>query len=194
MKISVIIVSYNTKKILRECLTSIFDKTKGLDFEVVIVDNASTDGSVEMLESRYKDIKILRNKENLGFAKANNQGIEVATGDYVLLLNSDTNLLENSLKVMVDYMGSNPDVGISSCQLVGKDGEIQPSGGFFPDLCRVFAWMFFLDDLPVVNKFIKPFHPHGPKFYTNDKWYNFFHYQDWVTGAFFLIRKEVIKK
>lgn len=190
MKISVIIVSFNTKRLLLDCLNSVLRKTKGLETEIIVVDNASDDGSIEAIE-KIK-IKLIKNKDNLGFARANNQGIKESTGDYILLLNSDTKFLENSLKTMTDFMEEKRRVGIATCQLVGENGEVQPSGGFSPNLIRVAAWMFFLDDLPDVNKLIKSFHPHPPSFYTKDSWYQSFHYQDWVTGAFFLIRKKVI--
>jgi GT2 family glycosyltransferase len=93
---------------------------------------------------------------------------------------------------MIEFMDKNNKVGIASCQLVSENGDIQPSGGFFPTLSRVFTWMFFLDDLPLVGKLVKPFHPHAPRFYTRNPWYQEEHFQDWVTGAFFLIRKDVI--
>lgn len=191
MKISVIIVNFNTQKLLKDCLQSIFEKTQGLEFEVIVVDNASGDGSQEMVKKDFPQVILLENKKNLGFAAGNNLGLKKAKGEYLLLLNSDTELIENSLLKMVEVMEKNPKVGIASCQLVGKTGEIQPSGGFFPHLGRVFAWMFFLDDLPFLSWWIKPFHPHPPQFYTRDSWYQQPHFQDWVTGAFFLIRKQV---
>lgn len=162
--------------------------------EVIVVDNASTDQSSEMVQKEFSKVVLIKNKKNLGFAAGNNIGIKRAKGDFILLLNSDTRLVEDSLTKMVDYMENNPRVGISSCQLVGKDGEIQASGGFFPSIFRVFAWMFFLDDIPLLGSLIKPFHPHSPNFYTKDPWYKSEHFQDWVTGAFFLIRKKAVKE
>lgn len=194
MDLTVVIVNFNTRNLLKNCLDSIFEKTKDINFEVIVVDNASIDGSPEMVEKGFFKVKVIKNKKNLGFAKANNQGIKMASGRYILLLNSDTELIENSFKVMVEYMDKEPKVGISSCQLINKDGSIQASGGFFPTLPRVFAWMFFLDDLPIVGRLIRPFHPHEPGFYTHDPWYKTKHFQDWVTGAFFLIKDKVIKK
>ena len=160
--------------------------------EVIVVDNASTDQSSEVVQKEFPKVVLIKNKKNLGFATGNNIGIKKAKGEYILLLNSDTRLVEDSLTKMVSFMEKNPKVGISSCQLIGENGEIQASGGFFPNLLRVFAWMFFIDDLPFIGRFIKPFHPHQPKFYIYDPWYKTEHLQDWVTGAFFLIRKKVI--
>lgn len=192
MKISVIIVNFNTQKLLKDCLSSLFEKNKKVKMEVIVVDNASSDGSAEMVERFFPKLILIENKKNLGFAAGNNVGLKSASGEYLLLLNSDTQFLENSLEQMIDFMDNHPSVGISSCQLVGGDGQIQPSGGFFPNLPRIFAWMFFLDDLPFIGGRLKPFHPHSPKFYTRDRWYLDEHFQDWVTGAFFLMRRQVL--
>lgn len=192
MKISVVIVNYNTKRLLKDCLDSIFKKTKGIEAQVIVVDNASSDGSQEMVRKNFPKVTLIENKKNLGFATGNNIGIKKAKGEYILLLNSDTKLVEDSPTKTVNFMEKNPKIGISSCQLIGEDGEIQASGGFFPNLFLVFAWMFFIDDLPFAGKLIRSFHPHAPKFYIHDPWYKKQHFQDWVTGAFFLVRKKVI--
>lgn len=193
MKISVIIVSYNTKKLLKECLDSLFEKNKDQNMEVIVVDNASTDGSQLMVKKNFPLVNFLENKENLGFATGNNIGLRRSKGEYALLLNSDTRFVENSIEKMIGFIEKNPKVGIASCQLIYENGEIQPSGGFFPSLWRVLIWMLFIDDLPFIGKYLKSFHPHPPAFYTQDNWYRREHFQDWVTGAFFLIRSKVIK-
>lgn len=202
MDLSVIVVSYNTKALLKDCLKSVENQTRGISFEVFVVDNASTDGSVEMVKRLFPKVKVLENRENLGFAAGNNRALHESSGRFLLLLNSDTKLIENSLEKMVSFMEKNKKIGISSCQLINPDGLIQASGGFFPNFFRIFTWMFFLDDLPFVSSLIKPFHPHTPSFYLaktsfvylKQKWFEEDHSQDWVTGAFFLMRKEVFKK
>ncbi|OGM24950.1 hypothetical protein A3D00_05030 [Candidatus Woesebacteria bacterium RIFCSPHIGHO2_02_FULL_38_9] len=181
MDLSIIIVSFNTKKLLLDCVNSIFNNTKKIVYEIIIVDNGSSDGSAHLTGN----FKLIGNKENLGFAKANNQGIEKAKGRYILLLNSDTVILDNVLGEMVEWMGRNSKVGIVSCSLKNKDGSLQATGGYFPTLPRVFAWMFFLDDFPILERVIKSFHPHQQNYLKE-------HQQDWVTGAFFLIRRQVI--
>lgn len=193
--LSIIIVSFNTRDLLRNCLKSIYNlKPEASNLEVIVVDNDSTDGSPAMVKKEFSQVKLIVNKKNLGFAAANNQGIKKAQGRYLLLLNPDTLILENALAKMVAFMDKNKKIGIATCQLLNEDKTVQASGGFFPDLPRAFAWMFFLDDLPFVSRLIKTYHPHEPSFYTKDPFYQKEHFQDWVTGAFFLIRKEVVEK
>jgi len=192
--LSVIVVSFNTKKLLSDCLFSVYSKTKGIDFEVIVVDNDSRDDSPQMVEANFPGVVLIKNGQNLGFAAANNQGLKMAKGRYLLLLNSDTKLIENTLFKMVQWMDGHKKIGVSSCQLLNQDETIQATGGFFPTLPRVLAWMMFWDDLPFVDRVVKPIHPHEPKFYFRHSWYKKEHFQDWVTGAFFLIRREVVKK
>jgi GT2 family glycosyltransferase len=193
MELSVIVVSYNTKNLLKQCLASVFKYTKGINFEVLVIDNASEDDSAAMIKKDFLQARLIENKKNLGFAAANNQGIKQAKGKYVLLLNSDTILKENSLRKMIDWMEKNKKVGVASCQLVYQDGSIQRTGGYFPNLLRIFSWMFFFDDLPLIKELIKPFHPHEPRTgWLSSQYFQKQHFQDWVTGAFFLVRKRVI--
>jgi GT2 family glycosyltransferase len=234
MKLSIIIVSYNTKELLQQCLESIADSLRNqvqssklkvknnqlslANTEVIIVDNNSTDGSQEYLaklkaqNSKFKtetqslkpknksgkklpNIKIILNKENAGFSKANNQGIEKARGKYILLLNSDTIMTEkNFFTEAINFLAENKKIGVLGPKLLWENGQAQPSGGYFPTLPRLSTWALMLDDLPLVNKIIKPYHPHQPSFYTKDLYYQKNHYQDWVTGACFFIKRAVIDK
>jgi len=158
-----------------------------------VVDNDSKDGSADMVEKDFSQVELIKNKKNLGFAAANNQALRQAQGKYVLLLNSDTVLVENSLKKMIAWMEKNKKVGISSCQLVYENGGLQRTGGYFPNLLRVFNWMFFIDDLPLIKEIIRPFHPHEPRTgWLSSQYFQKQHFQDWVTGAFFLIRRKVV--
>lgn len=159
-----------------------------------MVDNASSDGSPQMVKSDFPKVALLKNSKNLGFAAANNQALKKAKGEFLLLLNSDTEFIEDSLLKMVSFMRQNKKIGIASCQLLDKRGLIQASGGFFPTLPRIFAWMFFLDDLPLFSSLVKSFHPHPPSFYLKQDWYEEKHHQDWVTGAFLMMRREVYEK
>lgn len=134
MDISVIIVNYNTKEITKQCLDSIYKWTKDVDFEVIVVDNASCDGSQSMLES-YPKINYLQSGANLGFGKANNLGFQHSKGRYILLLNSDTYLLNNALKAFVEEFNSLPEnIGCIGGWLRSPDGTPNHSYSIIPNL------------------------------------------------------------
>lgn len=126
IELSIIIISYNTKTLLGECLETLFQPQK-VNLEIIVVDNASSDGSVNLVEEKFKKVKIIKNKANLGFAKATNMGIKIAKGKYVLLLNSDTRTNSLALKMLVDFANKNPEIGIVGARLLNRDGSIQPS-------------------------------------------------------------------
>ena len=130
--LSVIIVNWNTRKLLRQCLNSIKRWTHALTYEIVVVDNGSADGSPEMVTREFPRIHLIRNQNNVGFARANNQAISHTSGRSVLLLNSDTALQENSCKAMVDFMDAHPPVGLAGARLVNPDGTHQESCDLFP--------------------------------------------------------------
>jgi len=194
--LSIIIISYNTKKLTLECINSIIRNTHGISYEIIMVDNASDDGSVKAVEklSLKFPIRVISNSENVGFGQGNNQGMKIEKGRYILLLNTDTLIKGNLLCEMVNWMDKNKEVGISSCALKNKDGSIQGTGGYFPTLFRVFAWMTFLEDLPGIDYIIKPFHPmHGQSpFYKAEGFFKKTSERDWITGAYLLMRKEVV--
>lgn len=193
IELSIVIVSFNTKKYLRLCLDSVFLNLKGLSSEVIVVDNGSSDGSVSFLEKLAKigKIRFIKNSENKGFAAGNNAAISKARGQYILLLNSDTLIQDDIFTPLIPYLAKHSEAGIVSIKLLNKDGSIQGNGGYFPTLIRVFSWMI-IQDLPFVDFFIKPFHPLKAKnFWTNRRFYDKERDLDWVTGAFFLVRREV---
>jgi GT2 family glycosyltransferase len=123
--LSIIIVNWNTKDLIHNCLVSIVQETTGIHFEIVVVDNGSQDGSVEMLKEHFPKIILIENEENVGYSKANNQGISHSTGRYVCLLNSDTVILENALSKMVHFLDENPSTGATTCLLINPDGSDQ---------------------------------------------------------------------
>ena len=151
MKLSIIIVSFNTKKLILDCLESIFATTGDLNLEVIVVDNDSVDDSPVAIKDNFPQVKLITNTTNTGFAKANNQGIKVSSGDYIMLLNSDTIVKPNALEILIDYLDSHPQVGIAAPQLLNPDGSIQPNGGYLPRLSNIIAWMLFIDDLPFIR-------------------------------------------
>lgn len=193
--ISIIIISYNTAELTEQCIRSVLMDKKfkkdEIPFEIIVVDNDSSDDSVSRIE-KIDGVRLIKNRDNVGFGKANNQALKIAKGNYILLLNSDTKVIHGAITQTLDWLSSHPEAGIATAQLLNHDGTIQPSGGFFPNIFNFFTWITGLDDLPLVNKIIKPIHPHSPEFYLKDSFYLKDHCQDWVTGAFLLVRKELI--
>ena len=130
--VSVIIVSWNTRDLLAQCLSSLFDADDGLGLEVIVVDNASQDDSVEYVAEHFGQVKIIANETNNRQAIAWNQGLEIATGRNVLLLDSDTIVHKGALKSMVDLLDNTPDAGFCSCQLLNSDGTTQSTVSNLP--------------------------------------------------------------
>ena len=195
LKLSIVIIS-SKKDFLFDCLKTVNSAVVGLKSEIIIVDNASEDNIGKMVKSKYPKMKVIRREKNGGFGENNNMGMKIAKGKYVLLLNDDTKIVnKNTLKEMVSWMDNHPEVGVSSCALVNTDKKTyQGSGGYFPTLFRVFAWMSFLDDIPILDRIIKPYHPlHGwSPFYKGEGYFKEKHKQGWVTGAYFLMRKKAM--
>jgi len=139
LDISVIVVSFNTKDLLLNCLASVYETIKGIPFEVWVVDNNSTDGTVEATRERYPAVKIITNTENVGFAAANNKAFRQMNGDYALLLNTDTVLTDGSVKELFNFMEANPEAGMSCGQLLNLDGSRQNSIANFPSFLTLFC-------------------------------------------------------
>lgn len=137
LDLSIVIVNWNTREILRECLTSVFECLGGVHAEVFVVDNASIDGSARMVTGRFPQVQLIENSENFGFAKANNQAIRVARGRHVLLLNSDTVVLGDVLQKSVEYMDANTNVGVMGCRVLNADGTVQLTCSRFPTLLNL---------------------------------------------------------
>lgn len=139
--ISVIIVTWNSEKWIKRCLDSILATSGDLQIEIIVVDNFSKDKTLEILKPYSSQIKLVQNSSNLGYARGCNQGLKMAQGNYVLLLNPDTEIKENSLQKMLDFMEKNSDVGALGPQLLDFDGEIQPSCRSFPNY-KLLLWEF----------------------------------------------------
>lgn len=185
MHVSVIIVNYNTLELTKNTIDSVIEKTKDLTYEIILVDNASTDGSVEFFEKKYKDkIIFVKNNENLGFGRANNKGIEIAKGKYVFLLNSDTLLINNAIKILFDFMEKNEDCGVCGGNLF--DVNLKPTHSFLRKLPCLSSEINFQ-----LNFFSKVFRKVMNK--RND-----FNYSKkekevgYITGADMMIRKKVL--
>lgn len=132
--VSIVIVNWNTRECLRDCLASIYAQTRHIVFEVVVVDNASEDGSAAMVRAQFPQVRLIENRENRGFAAANNQGIAMVHARYVLLLNPDTVVLDGAVQKIVAYADEHRDAGVVGCQVWMNETEIQRTCFSFPSV------------------------------------------------------------
>lgn len=184
-KLSIIIVNYNTKILLRNCLDSIIDHATNVDYEIVVVDNASSDGSQDMIREMYPRIKLQCNEVNVGFSRANNQGCRIGAGDYFLFLNSDTLVRDGAILTMLTYLKNNPDAGLVGPKIVGPENRPSRSYMRFLDVrflfmgSKYFSW--FLD--------VEKYHLH----YDH---YDFSSVQSvpWLSGACLMTKRSVFQE
>lgn len=146
--LSIVVISFNTVSVLRNCLNSVFGHCKRLNIEVFVVDNASIDGSPTMVEQEFPEVRLVRNEHNRGFAAANNQAMEESTGRHVLLLNSDTVVLGDVLRDSVAYLDEHPDVAAMGCRVLNSDYSLQLSCTQVPGLLNLFLLTSGLSRLP----------------------------------------------
>ena len=187
MDVSIIIVAWNVRDLLRDCLESVYRETKGIEFEVIYVDNGSKDGSVEMVQKQFPQARIIQNSDNKGFIRANNQGIEIATGRYVLLLNSDTIVLDNAIAKTLGFADQHPDAAVVGCRVLNPDRTLQQS------CFRFYSTFNMLLDVTYLSRAF-PEHPlFGRKIYGG--WnYDTVREVDVVVGCFSLVRMAAIKQ
>ena len=185
MDVSIIIVNYNTKKLLQNCIQSIFEKTVNLSFEVIVIDNASSDGSQEMVINYFPKVVLLASQENMGFGKANNLGVTMSNGNYLFFLNSDTLLLNNAVKIFYDFFESNNNKGFSIAGSVLLDSDLVPvhSSGCFPSQYSVLKEVFC--NYVNVGKYFKSIQER--LFFDDDDCFEV----DYITGANLFIKKNV---
>lgn len=187
MDVSIIIVAWNVREMLRNCLKSVYEQTRGISFEVIYVDNASKDGSVEIVTREFPDVKIIKNAENRGFIKANNQGIKVAQGRYVLLLNSDTIVLDNTIAKLVKFADVHPQAAVVGCRVLNLDRSLRNTCFMYPSLLNMFLAATYLYKVFPKSKFF------GREYMT---WWNYDDVREVETicGCFSLVRNEAIKQ
>jgi GT2 family glycosyltransferase len=186
---SIIIVNYNTCQLLLDCLHSVVENTAGMPVEIWVVDNASTDSSVAIVQSSFPEVHLIANDTNLGYARANNQALAQVGGDILLLLNPDTQLRSSVFNALEQVFESNAAIGAVGPQLLNADGSIQPSYGRFASAWTEFLFQTFL------FKVIPPPFPIGEVVHPlQRRQYKNMHEVDWVTGACLAIRKEVIER
>ncbi len=187
MDLSIIIVSWKVKDLLQSCLKSIFEETENISFEVILIDNASQDGTVEMVREKFPSVLLMGSKENLGFAKGNNIAIPGAKGRYVLLLNPDTFILDRALEKMARFMDAHSEYDACGCKLLYPDGTLQESCRRFPGF-----WSQFFILLKLHNFF--PRWACIGKYYMKDFKYDEVCEVDQVMGACLMARKGVFEK
>jgi len=184
-ELSIVIVSYNTKDLLRECLQTVQTEAAGISTEIILVDNNSSDGSPQMVETEFPTVKVIRSVINLGFGAANNLALEAAQGRYIVLLNSDAFLSTGSLRIARDRMDAHPRAALAGARLVGRDFSWQPSARMFPHVLSDALVMTGLAAKYPKSRFFGHFDrtwadPLQPS------------QADWVPGAFSIIRAEVL--
>ena len=182
MIISVILISYNTAKMSIEALDALFTSQGDFKLEVFVVDNASKDDSVDLIRKAYPNITLIENSVNVGFGRANNQVLDLVTGDYVLLLNTDAFVQPDTLQKTLQYIESQPKCGVLGVRLIGRDGEQQPSCRYFPTPFNLFAYGFGLDRWLPNLQMVEDAN-WDPSLTKNC---------DWVPGCYYLVRKQVI--
>jgi len=184
-RISIIIVSWNVADFLRECLQSILKQPSDVSFEVIVVDNASTDATVELVRKEFPGVILIANDTNFGFAAANNQGILRASGEYLLLLNPDTQVLNNCLAMCLKIMAENHHIGILGCKHLNPDRTLQPSVRRLPRL---------VDQLLVATKLAKLLGNTQTirRYYAKDFDYKKEQSAEQVAGSFLMFRRELL--
>ncbi|RKZ93659.1 MAG: glycosyltransferase family 2 protein [Candidatus Parabeggiatoa sp. nov. 1] len=181
--LSIIVVAYGIKELIEKCFTAVINSTDNLNKEIIYVDNGSTDDSVEMVREKFPEVIVIESPVNLGFTRANNLGYTKVQGKYVLLLNADAFVGQQTLQKTYDFMEQNPDCGVVGCRLIGRDGQLQPSARYFPT-----PWRIFLANIGKTNpsiSFLK-----GVDDMLQD--HNRILECDWVPGCYLLTRKTVI--
>jgi GT2 family glycosyltransferase len=153
MDLSIIIINWNTRDMLRDCLGSVLSGAPTCDHEIIVVDNASTDGSQTMVREEFPTVRLIENDSNLGFAAANNKAIRQSGGDFFLLLNSDTLVHGDVLQQSYEYIRDNTAVGAMGCRVLNRDGSLQHSTSLFPSLPNLFYQTLALDRVKAVPTF-----------------------------------------
>lgn len=171
VELSIVIPSHNTRDFLEKCLKSIKENPPSMSYELIVVDDASTDGSRQMVEKEFPLVKVIRNQKNSGFSKSSNSGIRKSKGRFILLLNSDTLILPGAFDEMISNLERNAKAGIAGCRLLNKNHSTQFTYGYFPFLSSFITNKFF-------KKKVKEKEPFAV---------------DWVCAAFFLIKRETIQ-
>jgi GT2 family glycosyltransferase len=188
MMVSISIVTYNNDKIIKKCLQSIFKNINNTDFELIIVDNNSSDSTVSIIEKDFKNVRLIKNEKNVGFGAAHNIAIELGKGKYHLVINPDIIFTENTIEKLINFMEENSDVGLVSPKIIFPDGRIQY-------LCKRSPCLFNLCIRRFAPGFIqKLFKKRIDYFEMRETGYNKIMDVYYLSGSFMLFRKNVLEK
>jgi len=187
MKLSIVIICWNDWKVIENCLRSIVERTHKIEYEVIVSDNGSADGSAEKIRAQFPGVRVVENRANLGFAKGNNAGIGEARGEYVLILNPDTIIHEGSLDRWVEFGDRHPEAGAFGCRVHNPDGTYQRSARPFPTISRSLVSAFGLRFLG---------HIKHPALYDEYEWWkgDTEREVDWQSGCCVMLRGDLLKK
>ncbi|MCX6316014.1 MAG: glycosyltransferase family 2 protein [Bacteroidetes bacterium] len=185
-KVSVIIINYNTFRLTADCIRSVIAHTRGIAYEIILVDNASVECDPELFMKEFPGIILVKSKINGGFAAGNNLGIEQASGNYILLLNSDTILQEDAISTTTAFLSAQSDVAITGCKMVYPDGRLQYTARRFRsiqwELLDLFRFILYFLHYPKRARLMLG------KYFRHDMNME----ADWLNGAFFLFRKDIL--
>jgi GT2 family glycosyltransferase len=186
--LSVVVINMNGRKLLEDCLVSLRDAAPRHRLEVLVVDNGSTDGSPEMVRKQFPEVKLTVNKQNLGFTKANNQGIHPSSGRYVMLLNNDTRVVPGAFSVAIDYLDQNAAIGCAGLQLLNEDASLQLSCRRFPSFSQALFNRYSLLTRLFPNNRI------SRAYLMTDAKHDEIQDVDWVSGACLMFRRSVLQE
>jgi GT2 family glycosyltransferase len=192
LDLTVIILSYNTKDITNECLarvkkaSTVCEKALENKVETIVVDNASQDESALMIRKKHPWAQLIESQVNTGFSGGNNLAMKKVKTPYILLLNSDAYVEEDTFTKALNYFQDNPDCDVLGCKLKFADGRLQPSAGFLPTPLNTVLWISGLSIIPGLDP--HPIHPRSKDFFSREM------EVDWVMGAFFMLKKEVYQE
>ncbi len=187
LDLSIVIVNWNTQHVIIECLESVYAHLGELHAEVIVIDNASTDNSVNEIIIKFPQVTLIANDTNRGFAGANNQGMKLATGRFVLLLNPDTVVLDDAFTKSIEYANDNPDVGVVGCQVMESSDSIQRTCFRYPSILNTFLWLSGAVTFKPLSR-IAGRAAYGPWDRRNER------EVDVVSGMFMLVRREALEQ
>lgn len=193
MDLSIVIVNYNNYLLTNNCINSVINNISNIDYEIILIDNNSNNNSVEIFQNEYKkynNIKVISNPKNVGFGAANNKAVEEAKGAYILILNPDTIIIDDSIEKMLNKISNNKDIGLISCKLLNEDKTLQYSCRRFLDFKS-----FIIARTPLKKLFPKKYIDKINSLYLmNDYTHDYETEVDWVMGSFMMIEKSLFQQ